>query len=109
MALKENEQIAVKAFRSQLNRQLGSVIESVVLFGSKARGDDRPDSDIDLLVVCNTNNWRIANAVYSIATDVLLDHGIALSPKVLAKDDFARMAQEQVAFVANVEREGMTV
>lgn len=26
-------------------------IERVVLFGSKARGDDEPDSDIDLLVI----------------------------------------------------------
>ena len=26
-------------------------VERVVLYGSKARGDDRPDSDIDLLIL----------------------------------------------------------
>ena len=26
-------------------------VEQIVLFGSKARGDDRPDSDVDLLVL----------------------------------------------------------
>ena len=31
---------------------LGDRLVSLVLFGSRARGDDRPDSDVDLLIVC---------------------------------------------------------
>ena len=34
--------------------------ESVILFGSRARGDHRPDSDIDLLVISNDHSSRDA-------------------------------------------------
>ena len=36
-----------------LRRQLGVRLRAVVLFGSRARGDARPDSDIDVLVVAD--------------------------------------------------------
>jgi len=36
-----------------LRAQLGARLRAIVLFGSRARGDARPDSDIDLLVVAD--------------------------------------------------------
>ena len=36
-----------------LRRQLGAQLRAIVLFGSRARGDARLDSDIDLLVVAD--------------------------------------------------------
>lgn len=39
-------------FVAALRRQFGERLFTVALFGSRARGDDRPDSDIDLLIVC---------------------------------------------------------
>ncbi len=29
--------------------------DTVILFGSRARGDHRPNSDVDLLIVCESN------------------------------------------------------
>src|SRR5450759_5454041 len=37
----------------QLRAQLGARLRAIVLFGSRARGDARLDSDIDLLVVAD--------------------------------------------------------
>ena len=37
-------------FRAALDKTCGERIERVVLFGSRARGDARPDSDYDVLV-----------------------------------------------------------
>jgi predicted nucleotidyltransferase len=37
-------------FRAALDKVYGERIERVVLFGSRARGDARPDSDYDVLV-----------------------------------------------------------
>lgn len=34
--------------------------DTVILFGSRARGDHRPDSDIDLLVICHGNDIHTA-------------------------------------------------
>ena len=34
--------------------------DTVILFGSRARGDHRPDSDVDLLVICDNNEVHAA-------------------------------------------------
>ena len=39
-------------------------VQHLALFGSRARGDNRPDSDIDLLVeVAETNSFSILNLI----------------------------------------------
>ena len=40
-----------KNFISSLKRRLGENLISVVLFGSRARGDQKPESDWDLLII----------------------------------------------------------
>lgn len=109
MPIQKKEQTAISMFRQALDEQLGEAIHKVVLFGSKARGDDRAESDIDLLILCNTDDWHIANTVYAIATDVLLATGVALSPKVLAREEYRRMERNSMPFVSNVVREGVAV
>ncbi len=41
----------LQQFRDELERDLGSNLERLVLYGSRARGDEMPDSDADVLVV----------------------------------------------------------
>lgn len=38
-------------------------ILEVVLFGSKARGDDNPESDIDFLVITNSESYDFRSAL----------------------------------------------
>ncbi|MCE2725261.1 MAG: nucleotidyltransferase domain-containing protein [Planctomycetaceae bacterium] len=40
--------------KERLSAAYGERLHAVVLFGSEARGDARPDSDIDVLVVLET-------------------------------------------------------
>jgi uncharacterized protein len=43
-------------FRAALNEMYGERIECVVLFGSRARGDVKPDSDYDSTTI--SGQWR---------------------------------------------------
>ena len=47
--LKENDRRAIEAAATLLRAQFP--VEEVILYGSKVRGDDDADSDIDLLVL----------------------------------------------------------
>jgi predicted nucleotidyltransferase len=56
-----------------LDRRFASDLVSVVLFGSRARGQSRPESDIDLLVVIRglpRNRWQRYEGFTDIAREV---------------------------------------
>jgi predicted nucleotidyltransferase len=62
-------------FRAALNSAYGARIERVVLFGSRARGDARPDSDYDVAVFLNdlAGFGEEAAKIAAIETDILYD------------------------------------
>ena len=64
-------------FRAALDEVYGERIERVVLFGSRARGDARPDSDYDVAVFLKdlTGFGEEMGRIAEIETDILYDTG----------------------------------
>ena len=59
----------------------------VWLYGSEARGDARPDSDIDLLVLFNTPEVRFADEdkIYDVTYPIELETGISINSFITSK------------------------
>ena len=72
-------------FAAKAREACGDAIEEILLFGSVARGDDRPDSDIDLLVITSREDFRLREYLTGLASDLLM-----LSVKVLSRADVCR-------------------
>src|SRR5258708_17269445 len=70
-------------FRAALAKTYGDRLERAVLFGSRARGDFRPDSDYDIAVfIRDPDAWfdevvRLAD----LGTDISIDTGAVISAK----------------------------
>jgi uncharacterized protein len=64
-------------FRAALDRVYGNRVERVVLFGSRARGDARPDSDYDVAVFLKdlADRWDEVDRIADIATDIMDETG----------------------------------
>ena len=45
----------LRAYRGELETATGYRVKKVILYGSYARGDFRPDSDIDVMVLVDTD------------------------------------------------------
>lgn len=102
---------AVAAFASRLRQSLGDHIAEIRIFGSKARGDARPESDIDMLVVVQpeTERVRLETAVSDLAFDVSLDHAVHISPCVLTARVMHDSTWRDTPFLQTLEREGLRV
>jgi predicted nucleotidyltransferase len=75
---------ALEAFRARLQSRFGNRFSGMMLFGSRARGDHRPDSDADVAVFLEAITDPVA-AQMDIADDsyaVFLSHELLIQPWV---------------------------
>ena len=74
----------LKRFRAALDALYGDRIERVVLYGSRARGDHREDSDYDVAVFLYdlADWWREVDLIVEIETDILMDTGEVINAHV---------------------------
>ena len=79
-------------------------IKMMILFGSVARGDYRPDSDIDILVVSNYHN-EIWPKISEIIGKTVFEKGELLSIHVMPENIFNETKNH--SFLTNVLKEGI--
>jgi predicted nucleotidyltransferase len=79
-SLSPAERAALEDFVNAVQSSLGSEIVDVQLFGSKARGDATPESDVDVLVVVREYEPKLIDTLYDLLLDACLDHDVYISP-----------------------------
>jgi len=73
----------LRRFRTELDKAYGERLERVVLFGSRARGDARPDSDYDIAIFLHDlgSRWDELGVLAHISTEILYQTGADISAK----------------------------
>ena len=76
--------------REQLQSLYGQRLKKVILFGSQVRGDARPDSDVDVLVVLDgpVDIGDEIRRTSRIIGDLSLEHNLVLSRVFMDTDEF---------------------
>lgn len=100
---------ALDQFRSRLDHRFGARLRGMVLFGSRARGGHRPDSDADVAVFLQPIADPVS-AQMDIAGDaylVFLDTGLYIEPWVLRGSPENPDRTHAAAVVDTVCREGI--
>ncbi len=107
--LKKNEILAIEDFKNLLIKTFSDNIEMIKLYGSKRRGDYHPESDIDIFVLVDKGDWKLRDKMVDISSDLLLKYEVLISPSVVNKQEYENMKRLGIAYIKNIEKEGMDV
>jgi predicted nucleotidyltransferase len=111
---KENRRLAwvLEDFTKRVS-EFASEIQSIILFGSAARGQATSRSDVDVLVIApNSEEERfkkLMDSIDKLANEVSGRHPTKLVPVVMMTKDFEKSIKDQKRFTADVLKDGIVL
>jgi len=103
---------ALTSFKTLLTARYGPHLKTLYLFGSRARGDHRPDSDADVAVFLDQVTDPLAEQLDLIdeVYPILLDTGVNIQPWVFEQASLIHPAQHRAAhLVDSIRRQGVVL
>lgn len=105
--LQPAERQAVARFCEELERALPGRVQRLILYGSKARGDAHPESDVDLLVVVDSRTREVEDTIVDLTARLHREDGVYLEVLDMTPADLAAQCALGTPFIRNVADEGI--
>ena len=108
LVLKENERIALEELKERLVQRFPDA--EIILYGSKARGDFEKESDIDLLILVESQiTSRLEEEITHITYDIELKYDVVFGKIVENKDFWNSPLAHAMPLHWNIDREGVLI
>ena len=98
----------VKNFK-RLMLERGTPLCKTVMFGSRARGDADPESDLDVLVIVETLNPALRKTIRQCAWEVGFAAGVVIQSVVVTRDQVENGPEQSSLLMLSVRDEGILV
>ena len=98
-------------YLSEIQKIYGTHLKRVILYGSYARGDFRPDSDIDVMILVDTDRAGVSpleKKICDVTYDFNDEHGTDIMPVVQSNTHFDYWKKADM-FYRNVEKDGVVI
>ncbi|MCS7151008.1 MAG: nucleotidyltransferase domain-containing protein [Endomicrobia bacterium] len=104
--LTKKEKQALNELVEKLKKLYGHNLSEVILYGSKARGDAKKYSDIDIMIVLKEyNEWyEEFEKIFSIVNEVCYKYEILISYVIKSEEEFLN---RDTPLLLNVRKEGI--
>jgi predicted nucleotidyltransferase len=108
LKLKDNERVALQELKRRLLERFKKA--EIILYGSKARGDYDRESDIDLLILIDSEvNSMIEGVITDITYDIELKYDVVFGTFIENKSFWDSPLANAMPLHWNVDREGVQV
>ena len=98
---------ALDYFVQQIREQLGDHLKQVILFGSRARGDDVKGSDYDCLVVVDKVSRTFKDIIDEVAGETLYQYNAVFSAFLISEEKYH--GQIYNPLLMNISKEGVVL
>jgi predicted nucleotidyltransferase len=109
--MNERDKLVVKKFKEDLPKEILVHIKSIIVFGSRARGDAKSDSDLDLAVLVDQKTHQIERTLEDMAYQTMWDFDFqpVISLKVFQQSRFDLAVKKAFSFYRHVVTQGVPV
>jgi uncharacterized protein len=107
--MKQETEDLLEKFRDELGLVLGSNLDQVILYGSRARGDEAPDSDLDVLVVLRESGQSAREIIHRVAYQLMWDREFQplISLNIIDREHYQLLREAGSSYLGNILREGI--
>ena len=101
-------QIILTSLSQELKQLYGDRLADIILYGSQARGDAEPDSDIDILILLFEpfDYFQESDRISVLIANLCLTYNVLISCGFTTKEKFEH---QNTGFLRNIRREGIIV
>ena len=94
--------------KDELRRELGNNLLLLALYGSHARGEAQPDSDVDLFIVLRQTSGPLTRKVHELVYQLMwdVDFSYIISLYLIDMRHYATLERFNSSFLQNVRRDG---
>jgi predicted nucleotidyltransferase len=93
----------------KLRERFPDSIVSVIVFGSRVRGDYKEWSDIDLMIIIKEKNPHLEKKIIELIVDEEIASGLSFTPVLKDIQSFKKEKRYKTPFYESIEREGVTL
>ncbi|MDO9289463.1 MAG: nucleotidyltransferase domain-containing protein [Thermodesulfovibrionales bacterium] len=107
----EKDREIILELKRRLPSDVRRRVKKFIVFGSRARGQAREDSDLDMIVLLDEREPEVEKQLDDIAYSVMWDYDFKpiMSLKVFAESKFKKAVEKGFSFYKMVEREGVSL
>jgi uncharacterized protein len=105
--LNRNQKEAIARYLEILSQIYREQISKVILFGSVARGDFSPESDIDLLIVTANGGQNLKDEISMACFDIMLETEVILSPLVMDEETYEWHKKYRDPLYNQIQKDGI--
>jgi uncharacterized protein len=95
------------SFSQGMSQLFGDKLERVILYGSYARGEARPDSDVDIQIVLrgDFDYGALIRQTSELIARLSLEYEVVISRAFISQERF----EKKTPFTLNIHREGILI
>ena len=104
-------QSLLEQYISEVKKIYGSHLRKVILYGSYARGDFRPDSDVDIMILLDMSDTDLkaySQQLSYMTYDFNLDNDLDIKPIAKSEEHFSKWVVNY-SFYATIHKEGVVL